>query len=99
MIPLSVVSSYKSYSSLARQHRISRLIGVKGEEWESGSMRLEPTPKSDHVLQVSARLVTASRILHLSAEELEHAISQEQAENPALEVNESAICLFCGTSL
>lgn len=62
-------------------------------------MRLEPTPKSEHVLQVSARLVTASRILHLSAEELEHAISQEQAENPALEVNESAICLFCGTPL
>ncbi len=62
-------------------------------------MRLEPTPKSEHVLQVSARLVTASRILHLSAEELESAINQEQAENPALEVNEFPICLFCGTSL
>jgi RNA polymerase sigma-54 factor len=62
-------------------------------------MRLEPTPKSDLVLQVSARLVTASRILHLSAEELEQAISQEQAENPALEVNEFPICLFCGTPL
>src|SRR6266700_1302760 len=62
-------------------------------------MRLEPTPKSDHVVQVSARLVTSSRILHLSAEELEHAISQEQVENPALEVNESPICLFCGTPL
>jgi len=62
-------------------------------------MRLEPTPKSDHVVQVSARLVTSGRILHLSAEELEHAISQEQMENPALEVNESPICLFCGTPL
>ena len=62
-------------------------------------MRLEPTPKSDHVVQVSARLVTSSRILHLSADELEHAISQEQMENPALEVNESPICLFCGTPL
>ena len=62
-------------------------------------MRLEPTPKSDHVLRVSARLVTASKILHLSAEELEHAISQEQVENPALEVNELPICLLCGTPL
>jgi RNA polymerase sigma-54 factor len=62
-------------------------------------MRLEPTPKSDHVLQVSARLVTSSMILHLSGEELEHAISQEQVENPALEVNESPICLSCGTPL
>jgi RNA polymerase sigma-54 factor len=62
-------------------------------------MRLEPTPKPDHALQVSAILVTASRILHLSAEELEQAISQEQVENPALEVSESPICLFCGTPL
>jgi RNA polymerase sigma-54 factor len=62
-------------------------------------MRLEPTPKSDHAVQVSARLVTSSRILRLSAEELERTISQEQMENPALEVNESSICLFCGTPL
>jgi RNA polymerase sigma-54 factor len=62
-------------------------------------MRLEPTPKSEHVVQVSTRLVTSGRILHLSAEELEYAISQEQTENPALEVNESPICLFCGTPL
>jgi RNA polymerase sigma-54 factor len=66
-------------------------------------MRLEPTSKSDHLIhiqvQVNARLVTSSRILHLSAEELEQAISQEQAENPALEVHESLICLFCGTPL
>lgn len=62
-------------------------------------MRLESTSKSDHLLQVNARLVAASRILHLSAEELEQAISQEREENPALEVNELPICLFCGAPL
>lgn len=59
-------------------------------------MRLEPTPKPDHTLRVSARLVTSSTILHLSADELEHAVVQEQIENPALEVREQRVCLFCG---
>jgi RNA polymerase sigma-54 factor len=59
-------------------------------------MRLEPTPKPDHALRVSARLVTSSTILHLSADELEHAVTQEQIENPALEVREQRVCLFCG---
>src|SRR6266567_1257848 len=62
-------------------------------------MRLEPTPRPDHVLRVSARLITSSTILHLSSDELEHAVNQEQMENPALEVNESRVCLFCGTQL
>lgn len=62
-------------------------------------MRLEPTPKPDHALRVSARLVTSSTILHLSADELEHAVSQEQVENPALEVREQRICLFCGAAM
>jgi RNA polymerase sigma-54 factor len=59
-------------------------------------MRLEPTPRPDHTLRVSARLVTSSTILHLSADELEHTVTQEQIENPALEVREQRICLFCG---
>ena len=59
-------------------------------------MRLEPTPKPDHALRVSARLVTSSTILHLSADELEHTVTQEQIENPALEVREQRVCLFCG---
>lgn len=59
-------------------------------------MRLEPTPKPDHALRVSARLVASSTILHLSADELEHAVTQEQIENPALEVREQRVCLFCG---
>ena len=60
-------------------------------------MRLEPTQRSDHVLRVSARLITSSTILHLSSDELERALAQEQMENPALEVSEQRICLFCGT--
>lgn len=62
-------------------------------------MRLEPTPKPDHVLRVSARLVTSSTILHLSSDELERAVTQEQIENPALEVREQRVCLYCGALL
>jgi RNA polymerase sigma-54 factor len=62
-------------------------------------MRLEPTPRPDHTLRVSARLITASTILHLSSDELEHAVTQEQMENPALDVSEKRVCLFCGSPL
>jgi len=62
-------------------------------------MRLEPTPRPDHALRVSARLVTSSTILHLSADELEHAVNQEQIENPALEVREQRVCLYCGATI
>lgn len=59
-------------------------------------MRLEQTPKPDHVLRVSTRLITSSTILHLSADELERTVNQEQTENPALEVAEQHVCFFCG---
>lgn len=62
-------------------------------------MRLEPTPRPEHALRVSARLITASNILHFASDELERAILQEQMENPALEVQEQHICLFCGSPL
>lgn len=62
-------------------------------------MRLEPTPRPEQVVRVNAKLITSSTILHFSSEELEHAVSQEQAENPALNVREQRICLFCGTPL
>jgi len=62
-------------------------------------MHLEPVPRPDHVLRVSAKLITSSTILHLSADELDRAVNQEQLENPALEVIESRICLLCGTPL
>jgi RNA polymerase sigma-54 factor len=60
-------------------------------------MRLEQTPKPDHVLRVSTRLITSSTILHLSADELERTVNQEQTENPVLEVAEQHVCFFCGT--
>src|SRR5690242_17481292 len=60
-------------------------------------MRLEPAQRPDNVLRVSARLITSSTILHLSSDELERALALEQIENPALEVNEQHVCLFCGT--
>src|SRR5438270_9949694 len=60
-------------------------------------MRLEPTPRPEQTLRVSARLITASTILHLSSDELELAVTQEQMENPALEVSEQRVCLFCGS--
>ncbi len=60
-------------------------------------MRLEQTPRPDHTLRVSTRLITSSTILHLSADELERTLNQEQTENPALEVAEQHVCFFCGT--
>ena len=59
-------------------------------------MRLEPTAKPDQVVRVNSRLITSSTILRFTADELERAIIQEQLENPAFEVNERSICLFCG---
>lgn len=62
-------------------------------------MRLEHTPRPEQTLRVSAKLITSSTILHLSGDELERAVNQEQAENPSLEVDEQRICLFCGVRL
>ena len=62
-------------------------------------MRFEHRPRADQTVRVSAKLVTSSAILHLSSDELERTIQQEQTENPALEVTEQRICLFCSTPL
>jgi RNA polymerase sigma-54 factor len=62
-------------------------------------MRLEFTPKPEHTLRVSARLITSSTVLHLSSDEFERAINQEHMENPAFDVKEQRICLFCGNQL
>ncbi len=62
-------------------------------------MRLEPTPKPEQALRVTTKLVTSSAILQLSSDELERAVNQEQMENPALDVVDQRICLFCGTRL
>ena len=58
-----------------------------------------PIARPEQTLRVSARLITASNILHLSSDELERAITQEQIDNPAIEVTEQRVCLTCGTPL
>ncbi len=62
-------------------------------------MRLEPTAKPDLVVRVNAGLITSSMILHLTSDELESAVIHEQLENPAFEVTEQHICLFCGSHM
>ena len=62
-------------------------------------MRFEHSLRAEQTVRVSAKLVTSSSILHLSSEELERTIRQEQTENPAIEVTEQRICLFCSAPL
>ncbi len=62
-------------------------------------MRLEQKPQTSLALKVSTRLITSSTILHLSADEFEQTITQEQTENSVLEVTERPVCLFCGAPL
>ncbi|TMC23467.1 MAG: hypothetical protein E6J34_02705 [Chloroflexi bacterium] len=62
-------------------------------------MRLEPRPRLEQTVHVNARLITSSTILQLSSDELECVVSQEQIENPTLDVVEQSVCLFCGTPL
>src|SRR5258708_30239979 len=62
-------------------------------------MQLEPRPRHEYAQRVTAKLITTSNFLHFSADELERAVSQEQIENPTLEVREQRICLFCGSQL
>ena len=50
-------------------------------------------------MKVSPRLVAASYILELSAQELQQVIAQELNENPALEIIEPQTCSVCGSAL
>lgn len=50
-------------------------------------------------VNISAKLIASIKILQCSADELEQAIARELHENPALEVDELAQCLRCGSSL
>ncbi len=58
-----------------------------------------PAARPEQTLRVSTRLITSSTILHLSSDELERAINQEQIDNPAIEVTEQRVCLLCGTRM
>ncbi len=56
------------------------------------SMRLEPKTRPE----ARPQTVLASKILQLNSLELERAIAQELAENPALEIVEGGRCQVCG---
>jgi RNA polymerase sigma-54 factor len=68
--------------------------------WEASvyiDQRPVVAPQQTHT--VSPKLIESIAILQLSALELEQAVGAEQAENPALEVDEVAQCMQCGTPL
>lgn len=50
-------------------------------------------------MKVSPRLVAANHILEMSSLELQQAVAQELAENPALEKIEEPTCTVCGGAL
>lgn len=56
-------------------------------------------PGTQQSLTISAKLIASIKILQCSAEELEQSIARELSENPALEVEELAQCLRCGSPL
>src|SRR5919201_2113 len=57
----------------------------------------EYTPSQ--TIKVSPRLVAANYILELSSQELQQAIANELADNPALELVDVPTCRVCGTEL
>jgi RNA polymerase sigma-54 factor len=50
-------------------------------------------------MKVSPRLIAANQILEMSSQELQQAVSEELAENPALEMTEAPRCPVCGGEL
>ncbi len=56
-------------------------------------------PAAQQTINISAKLIASIKILQCSAEELEQTIARELSENPALEAEELAQCLHCGTPL
>ncbi len=58
------------------------------------SMRLEQSPKARP--EARPQMILANRLLQLSSLELERAVAQELAENPALELVEGGRCSVCG---
>lgn len=59
-------------------------------------MELTQEASAQMGMKVSPRLVAASYILELSSQELQQAIAQEIAENPAMELVEKETCPACG---
>ena len=62
-------------------------------------MELEQSLLPQLSVNISAKLITSLKILQLSAEELSQTIRQEMTDNPALEIDEAALCPICGAPL
>lgn len=62
-------------------------------------MELEQSLLPQLNVNISAKLITSLKILQLSAEELAQTINREMTENPALEIDEAALCPICGAPL
>jgi RNA polymerase sigma-54 factor len=62
-------------------------------------MELEQSLLPQLNVNISAKLITSLKILQLSADELSQTICQEMTENPALEIDEAALCPICGAPL
>lgn len=56
-------------------------------------------PTAQPTINISAKLIASIKILQCSAEELEQTIARELRDNPALDAEELAQCLRCGTPL
>jgi RNA polymerase sigma-54 factor len=59
----------------------------------------QQSPNLSQTRTASPQLVAANHILALSSVDLRDLVSKEVAENPALEVEEAAICQQCGRAL
>src|SRR5689334_4310494 len=70
-----------------------------GEGAAATSMDLNQTNQQIPIRVASPQLVAANHILALSSAELQSFIYQEMAENPALDMEETAVCSQCGRPL
>jgi RNA polymerase sigma-54 factor len=70
---------------------------MRGAQLGGGTMKLRQVIAQRPT--VTPQLVLANRLLQLSSTELEQAILQELAENPALELIEAQSCPRCGAAL
>ena len=58
---------------------------------------LEVLPQMEH--RASPSLIQFSQILQLDSTEMQQVVTQEVEKNPALELVEREVCMFCGQSL
>lgn len=62
-------------------------------------MGLKPTQRLNQKPMVSRQLVLANEVLQFSSMELEQAIANELAQNPALELSDGPRCRRCGSEM